>query len=37
MSRCKNLLMVVLGLTALGLSALAWKQHLELIDLRAAA
>ena len=37
MSSCKNLLMVVLGLTALGLSALAWKQHLELIDLRAAA
>jgi hypothetical protein len=37
MSSYKNLLMVVLGLTALGLSALAWKQHLELIDLRAAA
>ena len=37
MSSYKNLLIIILGLSALGLSALAWKQHLELIDLRAAA
>lgn len=31
----KNLLLIVLGLTVFGLSALAWKQHLELVELRA--
>lgn len=33
----KNLLLLVLVLTTLGLSAFAWKQHLELIELRATA
>jgi hypothetical protein len=37
MSSYKNLLLIVLGLTALGLSALAWKQHLELTELRSTA
>jgi hypothetical protein len=37
MSSYKNLLLIVLGLVALGLSTLAWKQHLELVALRTAA
>jgi hypothetical protein len=37
MSSYKNPLLVILALTALGLSALAWKQHRELTELRAAA
>jgi hypothetical protein len=37
MSSYKTPFLVILALTALGLSALAWKQHLELIELRTAA
>ena len=37
MSSYKNLLLAVLGLSTIGLSALAWKQHLELVELRADA
>jgi hypothetical protein len=37
MSSYKNLLLSVLGLAALGFAALAWKQHLELIELRSTA